>query len=106
MRSSNRTVIRDAPALAAAFAAITALLWPAGARPDVPLYEASVPLEGTTEADRTAGMAAALRALPSQPKPSAHGAAAMLRGLDTIGRLAARHLPARRRRARTAVGLG
>jgi predicted glycosyltransferase len=51
-------------------------------------------------------MAAALRALPSQPKPSAHGAAAMLRGLDTIGRLAARHLPARRRRARTAVGLG
>jgi len=63
MRSSNRTVIRGGPALAAAFAAITALLWPAGARPDVPLYEASVPLEGTTEADRAAGMAAALRAV-------------------------------------------
>ena len=63
MRSSNRTVIRGGPALAAAFAAITALLWSAGARPDVPLYEVSVPLTGTTEADRAAGMAAALRAV-------------------------------------------
>jgi hypothetical protein len=63
MRSSNRTVVRGGPALAAAFAAITALLWSAVARPDVPLYEVSVPLEGTTEADRAAGMAAALRAV-------------------------------------------
>jgi len=51
-------------------------------------------------------MAAALRALPSQPKPSAHGATGMLRGLDTIARLAARHLPARRRRVRSAAALG
>jgi len=51
-------------------------------------------------------MAAALRALPAQDKPSAHGAASMLRGLDTIGRLAARYLPARRRRVRAAVAAG
>jgi predicted glycosyltransferase len=51
-------------------------------------------------------MAAALRALPMQDKPSVHGAAAMLRGLDTIGRLAARHLPVRRRRTRPAVAAG
>jgi predicted glycosyltransferase len=51
-------------------------------------------------------MAAALRALPSQPKPSVHGAPEMLRGLDTIGRLAARHLPVRRRRTRPAVAAG
>ncbi|MCK7495254.1 MAG: hypothetical protein MZW92_32325 [Comamonadaceae bacterium] len=43
-------------------------------------------------------MAAALRALPTQRRPSASGATEMLRGLDTIGRLAARHLPSRRRR--------
>jgi len=51
-------------------------------------------------------MAAALRALPAQDKPSAHGAASMLRGLDTISRLAARYLPARRRRVRAAVAAG
>ena len=45
-------------------------------------------------------MAAALRALPTQRRPSASGATEMLRGLDTIGRLAARHLPSRRRRPR------
>lgn len=33
------------------------------ARGDVPLYEVTVPLRGTTEADRTAGFAAALRAV-------------------------------------------
>jgi hypothetical protein len=63
MRSSNRNVTRGGPTLAAALAIATALLWPCAARPDVPLYEASVPLKGTTEADRAAGMAEALRAV-------------------------------------------
>jgi predicted glycosyltransferase len=46
-------------------------------------------------------MARALRALPRQPRPSIHGAAGMLRGLETIGRLVSPHLPARPRRARS-----
>jgi predicted glycosyltransferase len=50
-----------------------------------------------------AQMAQALRGLPSQPKPSVSGATEMLRGLDTIGRLAARHLPTHRRRARATI---
>ena len=50
-------------------------------------------------------MAKALRALPGQPRPSTHGAAGMLSGLETIDRLAARHLPMRRKRAR-AVATG
>ena len=48
-------------------------------------------------------MAAALRGLASQPRPSARGAGAMLKGLERIDRLAARHLPVRRRRARAAA---
>jgi uncharacterized protein len=63
MRSSNRNATRGEPTLAAALAVAMALLWPCAARPDVPLYEASVPLKGTTEADRAAGMAEALRAV-------------------------------------------
>jgi predicted glycosyltransferase len=45
-------------------------------------------------------MAAALRGLASRPRPSEHGASGMLKGLETIDRLAARHLPMRRRRQR------
>jgi predicted glycosyltransferase len=48
-------------------------------------------------------MAAALRNLPRQPTPSTGGALGMLKGLETIDRLAARHLPVRRRRARAAA---
>jgi predicted glycosyltransferase len=48
-------------------------------------------------------MAAALRGLARQPRPSTRGADAMLKGLETIDRLAARHLPVRRRRARAAA---
>ena len=48
-------------------------------------------------------MAKALRGLPDQPRPSTHGAAGMLNGLETIDRLAARHLPMRRKRARAVV---
>ncbi|HVF64581.1 MAG TPA: glycosyltransferase [Casimicrobiaceae bacterium] len=50
-------------------------------------------------------MAAALRALPTQDRPSKQGGDTMLKGLETIDRLAAKHLPARRRRAR-AVAVG
>jgi predicted glycosyltransferase len=45
-------------------------------------------------------MAQALRALPLQPRPSMHGAAGMLKGLETIARLASPHLPVRGRRQR------
>jgi hypothetical protein len=62
MRSPNRTRTRGAPALAAALAAAV-LAWTPVAGADVPLYEATVPLEGTTEADRAAGMVEALRAV-------------------------------------------
>ncbi len=48
-------------------------------------------------------MAAALRGLAKQPRPSVHGGNEMLKGLETIDRLAARHLPTRRRRARIAA---
>lgn len=48
-------------------------------------------------------MAAALRNLHAQPVPSACGAGRMLKGLDMIDRLAARHLPVRRRRVRVAA---
>ena len=48
-------------------------------------------------------MAKALRELASQPRPSTRGSVGMLKGLESIDRLAARHLPVRRRRARTAA---
>jgi predicted glycosyltransferase len=51
-------------------------------------------------------MARALRALPMQPRPSVRGAADMLRGLETIARLASPHLPGRRKRQRDAAALG
>jgi hypothetical protein len=63
MRSSTCTVIRGGPVLAAALAVTAMLLWPAHARPDVLLYEVTVPLQGTTEPDRQAAMAQALRAV-------------------------------------------
>jgi hypothetical protein len=63
MRSSTCTVIRGGPALAAALAVSAVLLWPAHARPDVLLYEVTVPLEGTTEPERATAMAQALRAV-------------------------------------------
>jgi hypothetical protein len=47
----------------ATLACLAALLWPPGARADVPLYEVSVPLKGSTDADRAAGMTEALRAV-------------------------------------------
>jgi predicted glycosyltransferase len=50
-------------------------------------------------------MAAALRDLPQQPRPSTHGSAGLLRGLESIARLASPHLPARRRKPRD-VALG
>jgi len=61
MRKFIRTVSHGRPALAAALACIAAFAWPAGARADVPLYEATVPLKGTTAEDRAAAMAEALR---------------------------------------------
>ena len=48
-------------------------------------------------------MAAALRGFAEQAPPSAHGGSAMLNGLDSIARLAAGHLPTRRRRVRVAA---
>jgi predicted glycosyltransferase len=48
-------------------------------------------------------MAAALRGFAEQAPPSVHGGSAMLNGLESIARLAAGHLPARRRRARVAA---
>jgi len=54
-------------------------------------------------ANDPAVMATALRGLARQPRPSTRGAGAMLKGLETIDRLAARHLPVRRRRARAAA---
>jgi predicted glycosyltransferase len=50
-------------------------------------------------------MAMALRDLPQQPRPSTHGSAGLLRGLESIARLASPHLPARRRKPRD-VALG
>ena len=50
-------------------------------------------------------MAKALRGLADQPRPSTHGATGMLKGLETIDRLAARHLPMGRKRQR-AVATG
>jgi hypothetical protein len=63
MRSSTCTVIHGGPALAAALAVAAVLLWPALARPDMLIYEVTVPLEGTTEPDRATAMAQALRAV-------------------------------------------
>lgn len=61
MRTSLRSVTHGVPALAAMLACVAALLWPAGARPAVRVYEVAVPLKGATEADRAVAMAEALR---------------------------------------------
>lgn len=63
MRRPAITVRNDGPALLAALACVLALLLAEPARAaDVPLYQAVVPLQGNSEADREAGFSAALRA--------------------------------------------
>jgi len=54
---------RGGTAVAVLLAALAILAWTGRARGDVPLYEVTVPLRGVTEADRSAGFAAALRAV-------------------------------------------
>ncbi len=62
MRRFTRNVRRDAPALAAlACILFAASLLPLAARADVVVYQAVVPIKGTTEADRTAAFGEALR---------------------------------------------
>jgi len=63
MRIPSCSVTHGVPALSAALAFIAALLWSASALPQVRLYEVSVPLQGTTEADRATAMAEALKAV-------------------------------------------
>lgn len=56
-------VLRGGSAAALLLAGLAALSWSDALRADVPMYEVTVPLRGTTQADRTAGLAAALRAV-------------------------------------------
>lgn len=63
MRRAPGIVIRGARLRAALLASVALLSWQGGARADVTLYEASVPLKGTTAEDRIAGLAEALRAV-------------------------------------------
>jgi hypothetical protein len=64
MRRPATTVRKDGPALLPALACVLALFAAEPARAaDVPLYQAVVPLQGNSEADRKAGFAAALRAV-------------------------------------------
>jgi uncharacterized protein len=63
MRIPSCSVTHGVPALTAALAFIAALLWSACALAQVRLYEVSVPLQGTTEADRATAMAEALKAV-------------------------------------------
>lgn len=63
MRIPSCSVTHRVPGLTAALALVAALLWSACALAQVRLYEVSVPLQGTTEADRTAAMAEALKAV-------------------------------------------
>lgn len=63
MRNPPSSVSCGGPVFAAALACLAAFLCSAPARADVPLFEVVVPLAGTTEADRAAGMAEALRAV-------------------------------------------
>ena len=80
MHSSPITVRNDGPALFAALTGLLVLLLAAPARAEVALYEAVVPLQGTTEADRQAGLSAALRAAAvratGQPDAGSHAAVA------------------------------
>lgn len=61
MRRSSSTVRNDGQAFLAALVCVLALFVAEPGRADVPLYQAVVPLQGSTEADRQAGFAAALR---------------------------------------------
>jgi hypothetical protein len=63
MRTFIRIVRHGGLALAMTFACVAAGVAPVAARAAVPLYEAAVPLKGTTAEDRAAGMAEALRAV-------------------------------------------
>jgi hypothetical protein len=63
MRRAPGIFIRGARLRAALLASFALLSWQGGARADVTLYEASVPLKGTTAEDRIAGLAEALRAV-------------------------------------------
>ncbi len=63
MRIPSCSVTHGVPVLTAALACIAALLWSACALAQVRLYEVSVPLQGTTEADRATAMAEALKAV-------------------------------------------
>jgi len=63
MRIPSCSVSHGVPTRSAALAFIAALLWSACALPQVRLYEVSVPLQGTTEADRATAMAVALKAV-------------------------------------------
>jgi len=56
-------VNRAGTAVAVLLAGLAVLSWTGQAYGEVPLYEVTVPLRGTTEADRSAGLAAALRAI-------------------------------------------
>jgi hypothetical protein len=61
MRRAPGIVIRGAHWRAALLASVAIVSWQGDARADVALYEALVPLKGTTAEDRAAGLAEALR---------------------------------------------
>ena len=83
MRNPPSSVSCGGPVLAAALACLVAVLWTAPARADVALFEVAVPLAGTTEADRAAGMAEALRAVAVKASGRREAAGnATIRGAD------------------------
>ena len=83
MRNPPSSVSCGGPVLTAALACLAAFLWTAPARADVALFEAVVPLAGTTEADRAAGMAEALRAVAIKASGRREAAGnATIRGAD------------------------
>ena len=83
MRNPPSSVSCGGPVLAAALACLVAFLWTAPVRADVPLFEVVVPLAGTTEADRAAGMAEALRAVAVKASGRREAAGnATVRGAD------------------------
>jgi len=63
MLRSSTTVRKDGPALLAALVCAVALVLPGRGGADVPLYQTVVPVQGTSEADRTAAFGEALRAV-------------------------------------------
>lgn len=83
MRKPPSSVRCGWPVLATALACIVAFPWTAQARADVALFEVAVPLAGTTEADRAAGMAEALRAVAVKASGRREAAGnATIRGAD------------------------